>query len=112
MDWPWTKKKPEPVRPPKVGGTRVPDQVLGIDFSHPHDFHFHFNCGKDEVFIGCVLVGFSTPTDDGGNRVGGGEWGHDPWLVLRLPDGRLVYVPREGLQYIVESARPAIKVTG
>jgi hypothetical protein len=105
MDWPWTKKKPEPVRPPKVGGTRVPDQVLGIDFSQPHDFHFHFYGGKDEVFIGCVLVGFSTPTDDGGNRVSGGEWGHDRWLVLRLPDGRLVYAPREGLQYIVESAR-------
>lgn len=105
MDWPWSKKKPEPIRPPKVGGTRVPDQVLGIDFSRPHDFHFRFYSGGEEVFRGCILVGFSTPTDDNGNRVGGGgEWGHDRWLVLRLSDGRLAYAPREGLQYIMESA--------
>jgi hypothetical protein len=32
--WPW-QKKPEPVRPPKVGGTRAPDQVLRIDFHFP-----------------------------------------------------------------------------
>jgi hypothetical protein len=35
---------------------------------------------------------------------GGGEWGHDRWLVLRQPDGRLLYVPRDGLEYIEESA--------
>lgn len=106
MRWPW-EKKPEPVRPPKVGGTRVPDQVMHIDFSRPHDFHFRFYSGGEQVFRGCVLVGFSTPTDGAGNRLGGdperGEWGHDRWLVLRHLDGRLAYVPREGLQFIEES---------
>jgi hypothetical protein len=101
--WPW-QKKPEPVRPPKVGGTRVPDQVLRIDFSQPHDFYFRSYDGGKQVFRSCVLVGFTTPVDDDGNRLGGeGEWGHDRWLVLRQPDGRLVYVPRDGLQYIEES---------
>jgi hypothetical protein len=104
MEWPWSKKKPEQVRPPKVGGTRVPDQVLRIDFSKPHDFHFRFYNGGAEVLRSCVLIGFTTPMDSDGNRVGGGgEWGHDRWLVLRLPDGRLVHAPRDGLQYIVES---------
>jgi hypothetical protein len=104
VEWPWSKK-PEPVRPPKVGGTRVPDQVLRIDFARPHDFHFRFYGGSDVVFKGCILVGFTTPVDDDGARLGGGgEWTHDRWLVLRLPDGRLVYVPRESLQYIAESA--------
>jgi hypothetical protein len=101
--WPW-QKRPEPVRPPKVGGTRAPDQVLGIDFSRPHDFHFQHHSGGEQVFRRCILVGFTTPTDGRGNRVGGaGEWGHDRWLVLRQPDGRLVYVPRDGLAYIEES---------
>jgi hypothetical protein len=98
MRWPW-QTKPGPVRPPKVGGTRAPDQVLRIDFSKPHDFHF----GK-QVFRGCVLVGFSTPVDEDSNPLArAGEWGHDRWLVLRQPDGRLAYVPREGLEYIEES---------
>ena len=57
-----------------------------------------------KVLLGCVLVGFTTPVDDAGTRVyEAGEWGHDRWLVLRLPDGRQVYAPRDGLQYIAES---------
>src|SRR5262249_29177304 len=106
--WPW-EKPIEPVKPPKVGGTRAPDQVIAIDFSRPHDFHFSFYSGSDngtkQVFRRCILLGFTTPTDAGGNRVGGeGEWAqHDRWLVLRQPDGRLVYVPRGGLHYIEES---------
>jgi hypothetical protein len=101
--WPWQKTKPpEPVRPPKVGGTRAPDQVLRIDFTRPHDFHF-LVYNNEHVFRGCVLVGFTTPMDNDGQQVGRGEWGHDRWLVLRQPDGRLVYVPRDGLQYIEES---------
>jgi hypothetical protein len=44
VQWPWSKK-PEPVRPPKAGGIRVPDKVLRIDFTKPHDFHFRFYCG-------------------------------------------------------------------
>ncbi len=104
MRWPW-EKTPEPVRPPKVGGTRVPDQVLRIDFSKPHDFHFRFYSGIAQVFLNCLLIGFSTPMDESGNRLGGGgEWSHDRWLVLKHPDGRLAYVPREGLSYIEESA--------
>src|SRR5204862_528754 len=78
----WSKKKPEPIRPPKVGGTRAPDQILRIDFSKPHDFHFRFDGGRDEVFRGCVLVGFTTPTDDGGNRLGGGG----DWLTDRYSE--------------------------
>ena len=64
--WPWQKPPPEPVRPPKVGGTRVPDAVHRIDFSKPHDFHFRFGYNKepDVVFRRCLLVGFTTPVED------------------------------------------------
>ena len=101
--WPW-QKPPEPVKPPKVGGTRAPDQVIRIDFNRPHDFHFRFYESGPGVFRRCILVGFTTPTDASGDRLGGGgEWQHDRWLVLRRPDGRIIYVPRNGLQYIEES---------
>jgi hypothetical protein len=79
---------------------------LRSDFSKPHDFSFRFFSGGEHVFRGCLLVGFSTPVDEAGNRLGGGsEWGHDRRLVLRHSDGRLAYVPREGRQYI-EEPRP------
>lgn len=101
--WPF-EPPPEPVKPPKVGGTRAPDQVLRIDFTRPHDFHYWHGGNGSVVFRRCVLVGFTTPTDDQGNPVASREWGHDRWLVLRQPDGRLAYLPREGLTYIEESS--------
>jgi hypothetical protein len=88
-----------------VGGTRAPDQVVRIDFGKPHDFHFRiYGSGTEQVFRKCILIGFTTPTDDQGNAIGGQrEFDHDRWLVLRQADGRVVYAPREGLQYIIES---------
>jgi hypothetical protein len=112
MRWPWGKKPEEPVRPPKVGGTRVPDQVIRIDFSKPHDFYCRFSEPRTErVFRACILLGFSTPVEENGVRGRGGlgegfgEWGHDRWLVLKYPDGRLVYVPREVLLYVEETPK-------
>ncbi|MFO0952834.1 MAG: hypothetical protein U0835_17130 [Isosphaeraceae bacterium] len=104
--WPWDKKKPEPVRPPKVGGTRAPDDVRRIDFTRPHDFHFRFGYdrGDPKVFRRCLLVGFTTPGDEQSGVGGGfGEYAHNRWLVLRQEDGRLVYVPRDSLLFIEES---------
>jgi hypothetical protein len=104
--WPW-QKPPEPVKPPKVGGTRAPDEVHRIDFAKPHDFHFRFGYDKAEpaVFRRCVLVGFTTPSKHVAiGRSEFGEYAHDRWLVLRLEDGRLLYAPRDSLLYIEESA--------
>lgn len=108
MQWPWSKPKEdvEPPRPPKVGGTRAPENVLSIDFGRPHDFHVRFEyCAESyRVFRRCVVVGYTTP-----NAAQAEEWqenfsGHDRWLVLRQPDGRLVYFRREAILYIEESA--------
>ena len=94
--WPWQKPaEPEPPRPPKVGGTRVPDAVHRIDFTRPHDFHFRFGYNKEQsvVFRRCVLVGFTTPDENGAAGRGDfGEFTHNRWLVLRQEDGRLRYV--------------------
>ncbi len=100
--WPWQK----PIKPPKVGGTRAPDEVRRIDFSKPHDFHFRFGYDKGEasVFRSCVLIGYTTPTEGDATGGGGsGEYAHNRWLVLRREDGRLLYAPRDNLIYIEES---------
>ena len=57
--WPWEKPEPEPVRPPKVGGTRAPSNIEKIDFDQPHDFHFRFGYEKGtlKVFTNCRLDG-------------------------------------------------------
>jgi len=105
--WPW-QPLPEPVKPPKVGGTRAPGDVHRIDFSKPHDFHFRFVYERGEVVTlrGCLLVGFTTPSEDGGAGGGPSEYGHNRWLVLRQQDGRLLYAPRDNLLYIEESRAP------
>lgn len=103
--WPWQGVEPEPVRPPKVGGTRASDTVLQIDFTKPHDFHFHqgYNRGTTVVFQRCILVGFTTPMGENADESNFREYSHTRWLVLRNESGRHVYVPRDGLSYIQES---------
>ena len=104
MKWPW--KKQSEIRPPKVGGTRAPEQVLRIDFLKPHDFHFQLgHSGAMTIFRRCVLIGFTSPMDrEREQQFAEERWtGHDRWLVLRQSGGRLVYVPREGLAFIEES---------
>src|SRR5262249_47289749 len=114
--WPWQKPEPpEPVRPPKVGGTRAPDTVHRIDFTKPHDFHFRFGYNKEyfHVFRRCLLIGFTTPVDDrAGERGDFGEFDHNRWLVLQQEDGRLLYVSRDQLVYIEESANSAAERPG
>lgn len=102
--WPWQKPKLEPIRPPKVGGTRAPDNVRTIDFTKPHDFHFRFGYNKETLVIlhRCLLVGFTTPLGDRTQSEGFEEYSHNRWLVLQREDGRLIYVPRDGLLYIEE----------
>jgi hypothetical protein len=103
--WPWSKT--ERIQPPKVGGTRAPAEVCRIDFTKPHDFHFRLGHheGEPKVFANCVLIGFTTPTDDGTkDTTGYSEYAHNRWLVLRQENGRLLYIPRDSLLYIEESS--------
>lgn len=103
LRWPWERETVKPVKPPKVGGTRVPDNVLRIDFSKPHDFYFSgYEAEAKMTFKRCLLIGFTSPMENAPPSFE--EFGQDRWLVLRQTDGRLVYVPRDGLSYIEESA--------
>ena len=106
LNWPWNKR-PKRIRPPKVAGTRAPNQILSICFDRPHDYHFQFGqfAGSEEmaVFRSCILVGFTTPIDDPHDVPSHEEAWYDKWLVLKRTDGRLVYVPRNALKYIEES---------
>jgi hypothetical protein len=103
--WPWQSKS-APVRPPKVGGTRAPDNVREIDFNKPHDFHFSFGHYRDQPIVlpRCRLIGFTTPMNDDPAAASEYEFGHNRWLVLQCEDGRLIYAPRDNLTYIEESA--------
>ncbi|MGN6546265.1 MAG: hypothetical protein ACTHK7_14520 [Aureliella sp.] len=105
--WPWEKPQPEPVRPPKVGGTRAPAKVETIDFSKPHDFYFRFGYDKDNpvAFAGCLLIGFTTPMSDDAPSPQWEEYSHNRWIVLQRPDGRRVYIPRDNLLYIEDAAK-------
>ena len=106
--WPWEKPKSDshPLRPPKVGGTRAPSNVETIDFDKPHDFHFRFAYDRSEphVFENCLLVGFTTPMNDGTASPEWEERQHNRWIVLQRPDKRRVYVPRDSLLFIEDSA--------
>jgi hypothetical protein len=98
--WPWQKRP----RPPKVAGSRVPNRVVYIGFDRPHDYHFRFHgTGDALVFRGCVLVGFTTPSEDPYDVASPGEAWYDRWLVLKRPDGKLVYLPRNALLYMEEA---------
>lgn len=77
---------------------------MNVGFDRPHDYHVRFQSSGDAVvFHRCTLVGFTTPIDDPHDVPGQGEAWYDRWLVLKRPDGRLVYVPRDALLYIEES---------
>ena len=105
--WPWEKSPPKPVKPPKVGGTRAPDQVEAIDFQKPHDFHFrlHYDSQSSiQVFERCLLIGFTTPMSDDATSARFEEYAHNRWIVLQRPDGRRVYIPRDNLLYIEDAA--------
>lgn len=103
--WPWTKSEPEPVRPPKVGGTRAPAQIETIDFCKPHDFHFRLGHDRNHpiVFENCLLIGFTTPMSDDPPSPRWEEYSHNRWIVLQRPDGLRVYIPRDELLYIEDS---------
>ena len=106
-NWPWSKPAPEPIRPPKVGGTRAPAQIETINFTKPHDFHFRLGHDRSNtiVFERCLLIGFTTPMSDDPPQSRWEEYAHNRWIVLERPDRRRVYIPRDDLLYIEDSHR-------
>lgn len=104
-------------RPPEVGGQAVPAKLFEIEFDRDYSVFCSFFREEPTVYRGCKILGFTgtkgTPSRGSGS---GGFFGSsgsgsasDPgrrfehWLVLRLADGRLAYVPPEAVRYIEES---------
>jgi hypothetical protein len=108
-------------RPPELGGQQVPDTVYEIPFDRQYDlycsgygnekFTVHRNCqilgftGRGEENSrgrrGSAFIGFSGLS---GSGVSSYAEFFEHWLVLKLPDGRLAYIPPNSVQFIEESS--------
>ncbi|MGE3820198.1 MAG: hypothetical protein AB7I30_12330 [Isosphaeraceae bacterium] len=113
--------EPAAPRPPELGGQRVPARVHEIRFDRKYDLHCSFYREEPTIFRHCEILGF---TGRGGESARSGrvsgltgfasssgsesyfdhsrDFNH--WLVLKLADGRLAYVPPNAVRYIEEAS--------
>ena len=106
-------------RPPELGGQRVPEVLFDIRFDRDYDLFCSFFSDEPTVYRNCRIQGFtgSEQSSEARHPSGFGVIGvasgsasgysyrnhFDHWLVLRLEDGRLAYVPPGAVKYIEEA---------
>jgi hypothetical protein len=101
-------------KPPDLAGQPVPAAPHEIRFDVPCHVYCTFFRDEPTVFRDCRIVGFTGRSDGQGARFGfSSEYGRhfDQWLVLKLADGRLVYIPPSAVRYIEESSAAGTAVT-
>ncbi len=104
---------PTRIPPPELGGQRVPDRLYEIPFDRQYDVSCTFFGEEPTVFRNCKILSFT----GGGEKSGGKEHSFSAagfstpyeryfthWLVLKLADGRLAYIPTTAVKYIEEAA--------
>jgi hypothetical protein len=107
-------------RPPELGGQKVPDRVFDIRFDRRYDLSCSFYGGEATIYRNCTIVGFTGRGEEstGSGRglgigvfsspSGSGSASHgnyfDHWLVLKLADGRLAYIPPGDVKSIEEAS--------
>ena len=107
-------------RPPELGGQKVPDTVFDIRFDKQYDLFCSFYREEPTVYRNCTIVGFTGRGEESTRSGGGSGFGlfsspsgsgssyyerySDHWLVLKLADGRLAYVPPAAVKYIEEAS--------
>jgi hypothetical protein len=107
-------------RPPELGGQKVPDMVFDIRFDKQYDLFCTFYREEPTIYRNCTIVGFTGRGEestrsgrDSGFGVFSSPSGSGPayyeryfdhWLVLRLADGRLAYIPPAAVKYIEEAS--------
>jgi hypothetical protein len=90
---------PKAPTPPKIAGHKVPSEQYDIDFSKPYDLILDADHGRCR-YSNCFIKGFTYEKREGSR----GYSYFDTWLVLELPDKRLVYLPPRSVD-IIEQAK-------
>ncbi len=91
--------RPEAPSPPKLAGQEVPSEVYGLDFSKRYDLKLDTYGNDQHIYSNCLIKGF-TYKKKGGSR----SYSYfEKWLVVELPDKRLVYLQPQNITVIEES---------
>jgi hypothetical protein len=111
---------PKP-HPPELGGQKVPDTIFEIRFDVPYDLFCSFYSEERTIYRNCKILGFTGRGEEsarsgrssgssGFSGLSGSGSGYysqqyfDHWLVLKLEDGRLAYIPPGAVKYIEEAS--------
>ncbi len=86
--------------PPKIAGHKVPSQIYEIDFSKRYNLKLDSQSGL-HTYTNCLIKGF---TYEERERSRGYSY-FETWLVIELPDQRLVYLQPRSVT-IIEEAQP------
>ncbi len=92
--------KPREPSPPKIAGHKVPSQIYEIDFSKRYNLKLDSQSGL-HTYTNCLIKGF---TYEERERSRGYSY-FETWLVIELPDQRLVYLQPRSVT-IIEEAQP------
>lgn len=107
-------------RPPELGGQKVPDAVFDIRFDRQYDLFCSFFSEQPTIYRNCTILGFTGRGEESTSSARGSGIGvfsspsgsgsayyeryFDHWLVLKLADGRLAYIPPGAVKYIEEAS--------
>ncbi len=84
--------------PPRVAGVAVPAKTYEIDFSKR--YNLTLESGRDfTTYTSCLIKGFTQGKRESSLRY---EY-FNTWLVVELPDGRVVYFPPRNIVIIEEA---------
>lgn len=103
---------PAGLHPPEIGGQKVPAEHFEIRFDQKYDLYCSFYSEEPTVYRGCLILGFTGSGEGAGgfslSSQSASSYGKnfDHWLVLKLDDGRLAYIPTHSVKYIEQASPP------
>jgi hypothetical protein len=89
------KREPSP---PKVAGHKVPSEVYKVDFSKRYNLKLESYRGQ-HTYDNCLIKGFTYEEKEKSR----GYSYFEKWLVVELPDKRLVYLQSGNIRVIEEA---------
>ncbi len=112
---------PPRVRPPELGGQKVPAKLFEVRFDQRYDIFCSFYEKEATVYRNCKILGFTGNDEESeaaARESGSGSLGFSSaslsdyypvryfhhWLVLELSDGRLAYIPPNAVKYMEQAS--------